>query len=226
MNLTSIDILNQILKDSAETISIFSYQTSRHVQSKVNMQEKNTAMLFDKALEMTNACGVPFWDSLMTSTFVVPDFDHQVFLEAISHTENKYHTELSRANIVSFASTLEKIEDNLAAASKVRVKDGTSMHICMIDFHIPFSSNGTGVITQLLKTLKIQGYLLSSGKSYHFYGKKLMPEREYIQFLVKLIFLSPIVDKNWIAHQLLRSQSFLRITKKYGNFPYLVETVD
>lgn len=226
MNLNSIDILRQILSDSAEAMLIFSYQTSRHVQSKIDMQEKNTSVLFDKAFEMKTVFRLPFWDSLMTSTFFVPDFDNQVFIEALSHTENSYYTEINCGNIDYFASTLDNIDENLAAASNVKVKEGVNMHICMIDFNIPFSTNGTYVITQLLKTLKIQGYLLCSGKSYHFYGKRLMLEEEYIQFLVKLIFLSPIIDKNWIAHQLLRSQSFLRITKKYGHFPYLVETID
>jgi hypothetical protein len=190
------------------------------------MHDKNTLELFDKALQIKSLYGIPFWDSLMTSTFIVPEFDDQVFIEALSHTDNDFYTELNRLNFDSFSSKLDMVEENLAAASKVKVRGDAEMHICMIDFNIPFSKNGTYVVKRLLKTMNQQGYLLCSGKSYHFYGRNLMTKGDYMKFLIKLIFLSPIVDKNWVIHQVLREQSFLRITKKYGHYPYLIENIE
>jgi hypothetical protein len=226
MNISATDILYEILEStSVEEMSLFSYQSSRSVQSKVDMHIKDTAALFDQAIEMKSSCGMPFWDSLMATTFAITDFDEKVFTEALVHSENDFYTKLDRDTIHSFVPQLNSLDINLAVASTVKMRNNMEMNICMIDFHIPFSSKGTYLVKRLLETLHQPGYLLCSGKSYHFYGKNLMSKNEYTDFLTKLILLSPIVDKNWIVHQLLRKRSFLRVTKKYGHFPYLIETL-
>ncbi len=58
------------------------------------------------------------------------------------------------------------------------------------------------------------GFLLQSGESYHFYGKGLLDDRALVRFLGQALLLAPVIDRAWIAHQLIEGASALRISKK------------
>jgi len=106
----------------------------------------------------------------------------------------------------------------LALQSRVLLRDGNSRHIPMLDFHVPASDRSLRSVMTVLKVLRLSGFVLLSGKSYHFYGDELMEEGELCRFLGKALLFTPIVDRAWIAHQLMASACALRVSQRpqYG----------
>jgi len=123
------------------------------------------------------------------------------------------------------------IRENLFRAlpsSAVALSSGPSMHIPLIDFHCPFGRENEELSACASKLLDPKGgYLLSSGQSYHFYGKSLLNEDELPAFLGRALLLSPIVDRSWVAHQLIEGACGLRISARLpnGDVPRLVREV-
>ncbi len=70
----------------------------------------------------------------------------------------------------------------------------------------------------VLKVLGLSGFVLLSAKSYHFYGGELMEEVDLCRFLGKAFLFTPIVDRAWIAHQLMASACAPRVSQRpqYG----------
>jgi hypothetical protein len=103
----------------------------------------------------------------------------------------------------------------LALYSFCRDKSGNELHIPMMDFRIE-SGNDIGQINLLrlaLMTLEeIDGVLLNSGKSYHYYGFRLLKGPDWIWFMRACLLLEPFVDVRYIAHRMLAGKASLRVT--------------
>jgi hypothetical protein len=59
-----------------------------------------------------------------------------------------------------------------------------------------------------------EGFLVETDKSYHFYGTKLLEEKELVEFLGRALLFAPIVDRAWISHQLIELCCALRISSR------------
>ena len=70
------------------------------------------------------------------------------------------------------------------------------------------------------------GFLLNSGKSYHFIGTSMVAESALYGLMGRLIMFNPIVDKSWVAHQLVEGYCALRVTEKDGGIPGVIREVD
>ena len=83
------------------------------------------------------------------------------------------------------------------------------------------------MVVSSLKLLKQPGALLSSGKSYHFYGANLLTDEDLRIFLGRALLFAPITDKTWIAHQLIEGSCALRISsrKDYGGPPKIIAII-
>lgn len=103
---------------------------------------------------------------------------------------------------------------------------GETKHLPLLDFHIPISEQNQHICEQLLRELKLSGYLLNSGKSYHFIGNTLLSEVQLIEKLYYALLLSPMIDRAWIAHQLIQKYCCLRVSKKYDRLPILISYID
>ena len=112
----------------------------------------------------------------------------------------------------------------LAVTSAVRLPDGAIQHLPMMDFHLAYSSPATALLTKLVARWGVPGALLRSGKSYHFYGRTLFDETALTRFLGRALLYTPIVDRAWIAHQLLEQSCALRISARpeYGGPPTIL----
>src|SRR5262249_21914021 len=99
--------------------------------------------------------------------------------------------------------------------SRVEVKTGELRHIPMIDFHCPATGDNNELVLAAIDTLEVgPGFLIESGKSYHFLGLELLSENALPQFLGKLLLLSPTIDRAWVAHQLIESACALRVSPR------------
>jgi hypothetical protein len=173
-----------------------------------------------RALQIRDQLGLPFWDAANLACFGAGVEATLVAKEALFHNgEGVRHLRLSAASITPDAlKNLAAIESGLSIlvwSSKVETGTGEAAHIPMLDFHCPQSAPNLELVTKVLCLLDIgPGFILESGKSYHFYGRKLITDSERILFLSRALLLAPIVDRAWIAHQLLEGACGLRISPR------------
>lgn len=98
---------------------------------------------------------------------------------------------------------------------------GWERHLQMLDFRLPVEPASQRVIEATLRTMGLQGWLLSSGRSYHFLGAQVMSSPQSLMaFLGRAMLYAPIVDGRWVAHQMIEGQCALRISS--GNADQIV----
>lgn len=172
---------------------------------------------------------LPFWDAAMTMSMRAAAPAIGILRAATYHNPIADNLQILSASTLA-SSRLRDIEATLtpnkilAVASKVECTDGAVRHIPQIDFHCPDSTTTRDIVVKLLDVLGQRGYLLASGKSFHFYGVDLLAENEFTNFMGRVLLFSPIVDRAWIAHQLIEGQTALRLSSRpgYGAPPKLV----
>jgi hypothetical protein len=112
----------------------------------------------------------------------------------------------------------------LGAVSKVGLTGRRSAHIPMMDFVCVPSPRSLDLLVRLLKDLRQgRGYLLESGRSYHYYGFQLLTEEEWRVFLGKCLLMSGFTDDRYIGHQLADGHCVLRLSS--GTLKSSVPTV-
>lgn len=112
----------------------------------------------------------------------------------------------------------------LAVASKVLLAGGGAAHIPMMDFMCVPSPRNLGVLVDLLGNLRQgRGYLLESGRSYHYYGFQLLVEEAWKVFLGKCLLMSGYTDERYVGHQLVDGHCVLRLSS--GKLKASVPTV-
>jgi hypothetical protein len=112
----------------------------------------------------------------------------------------------------------------LGLISKVELCDGGSAHIPMMDFSCETSPQNLSSITHLLSDMrKGVGFLLESGRSYHYYGAELLTDEGWRQFIGKCLLMFGYVDDRYIGHQLVDGYCVLRLSA--GRLKYRVPAV-
>lgn len=126
-------------------------------------------------------------------------------------------TKLSRCDVS--LKNLSHIADNLPASkllglqSNVAVAGGGQAQIPMMDFMCSPSPRNKERLTCLLQSLCMgRGFLLESGRSYHYYGLRLLTEVEWRTFLGKCLLMTGFADERYIGHQLVNGYCVLRLS--------------
>lgn len=221
-------------------IDIINYLASHHTQlAKFNfnafssydlLQERidiegELKTVFERALALREQTNLPFWDSFNVSIFGKRFRNFDFFEEIKFHNPPIYTHSITRESVSYFLSEQQKIDDYLTVCSDVILSDGSRNHIPLIDFHIPVSDENEAICEATLKALDLKGFLLNSGKSYHFYGISLIDEPELINLLSRSLLFAPIIDRSWIAHQLIEKKCSLRISRKYSSIPFKIRDI-
>jgi hypothetical protein len=103
---------------------------------------------------------------------------------------------------------------NIGLSSEVRDVDHCVWHLPLLDFHCDISPQNEALAALLCSRLMPAGYLLiDSGDSYHACGFELLAREERVRMLGKALLAAPIVDAQYIAHQLQQDVSSIRISK-------------
>jgi hypothetical protein len=83
----------------------------------------------------------------------------------------------------------------------------------MLDFRCDAETTPIDEVLFLLRALgESHGIVLSSGRSFHYYGLRLLPERAWMAFTSRALLAAPIVDARYVAHRLLEGMATLRLT--------------
>jgi hypothetical protein len=171
-------------------------------------------------LELKRKYNLPFWEGVLLSLFHAERPSTRLLRAAAHHNETAGNFIPIERNAVS-ASHLRELASGyidhrmLAVSSRVKLRDGSNRHFPMLDFHCPVSPESlrlAQVVSEELFTGR--GFILRSGDSYHFYGNGLLTESELIAFLGRALLFTPIIDRAWVAHQLLESACALRISPR------------
>ncbi|HWB25364.1 MAG TPA: hypothetical protein VG738_07780 [Chitinophagaceae bacterium] len=221
-NKTTIDLIYYIVQrsDIIKGVYIHSYPNAIQLQERISfniLEQKHYA----NALKLRDEHNVPFWDSLMLSFYNKKDFSVEILNNVLDTHAKRTLEGVPREDVLN-NKLLEFSEspDNYAINSRVETFDKKIRHLLLLDFHIPVSDSNQEVVETVLRILQVgKGFLLISGKSYHFLGEELITNAAMTRFLGKCLFFSPIIDKSWIGHQLIDRSCSIRFTDKNGVFP-------
>lgn len=85
------------------------------------------------------------------------------------------------------------------------------LHIPMMDFDCDENDGNLAKIECFLRAIGQQGIILESGRSYHFYGIKLMNGKQWLNFLGDCQLFG-LCDRRYIGHRLKDGLGILRVS--------------
>lgn len=216
--MNSLDVLSEIYNNSEIEFFLFHhFPKQKLLQNQVNFGDTENIQ-FEKAMLIRSQYHLPFWDSMMLTYFNRENTSNQILKCALNHNsiEDAFWSN-------DFTILNSKLNDNIALNSKVKLGTGEERHLPLLDFHIPISNENEKIVLEVIKLLGfLDGYILKSGESYHFIGVSLIDDSELVRLLSKALFFSPIIDRAWIAHQLIERSASLRISYKHCILPTLI----
>ncbi len=158
-----------------------------------------------------------------------------------SYTLNSEYRYLSIEELPTLEKSIELYESqgwNIGLTSRVQTTDGTK-HLLMLDFAIPISAKAESEISEKIHTFnisgdvpyKMDGYLIQTNKSYHYLGKYITDESNFINFIGSSMLFRHIdqsdfvVDDRWVGYTLKRTFATIRISHKDGQLPVVIREV-
>ena len=196
-------------------IRLAEYDAPPTLERRVVLDEQDKDRVGD-ALKLRSAVpGLAFWDAIMLS-MVRYGPRHRLLEAALFHTVPIRYIELSREEVADGAITtaLKALPEGrgLGMNSTIRLIDGVLASIPMLDIHCKVSEIADGLVAAVCKRLlNCRWLMFDSGDSYHCYGLALLTQAQTSELQTRALFFTPIVDKNWLAHQALAGSSSLRL---------------
>lgn len=116
-------------------------------------------------------------------------------------------------------------DQELAFHSTVR-SGGRSLHIPMIDLSLEEGMSRDvfhRMSCYLPKNLMLNMAMYSSGRSFHAYSKTLLGQKEWYEFMGRLLLINPrnasdVVDTRWVGHRLIGGFGSLRWSNNSGQY--------
>lgn len=229
-----VDVIAQILEHLAwgGTARLLDISPAPTAQRRTSDPEGRSDAIFTEALKLRAATGLPFWDAVFLTGETRPDgITAEIVDGALLHQSLRVaaHRDVSidqkvRARLLERSQTDATIT---ALSSEVRLPSGETRHLPMIDFASKSRRPGsTESVVTTARGLGIPGFVMKSGRSFHFYGAALLTQDELRRHLSRALLLAPVTDARWIAHQLLDGMCSLRISPNTdGDVPTVVASV-
>jgi len=200
------------------TVTFVAYRPAPGLDARLAREADSTSRVREVAERLRQEYGIPFWDAILAISMHGGDVPDRYVELAILHDKSPdEHSiamprqEVTARRIADLARDL-RFGFVLAISSKVILKDGELAHIPLLDFRCLPSPRNQQIVKKALKTMGQEaGLIVESGRSYHFYGVRLLSPEAWIQFLAMGILFSPIVDARYIAHRLADGACRLRI---------------
>ncbi len=217
----SSDVLGYLVQQATEisAVTFLVYTTFLGLDYRtLRRMNRSENRVIKKALDLRGRYGISFWDALMNLLVREPHATDRLI------TESLFHPTASKSNIITvprdrLATSLASLirekshgEQTLGVCSLVNTKADDIAHIPMVDFHCPPSKGNLKLVKTCLRQIgQRDGVILNSGRSYHYYGFKLLTQKEWIEFFGKCLLVSPIIDYRFIGHRLIDGWAVLRI---------------
>jgi hypothetical protein len=209
--------------DAIEVFTLFEYDGVPIIQKRLALNQAEVQIVED-ALKLREEFAMPFWDATMLSCFSTGKLLPNLLQAAVYHQSPARLRSIPREQIqlglLEKLRTEVSINCGLAVCSEVQCRGGVRAHIPLLDFHCPKRAENLILVVQVAEMLLPGGFaVLESGKSFHVYGLKLHSQRDFDGVLIKALLFSPIIDRAYIAHQLLEHRAGLRITRGVSDKP-------
>ena len=220
LNLDVIDLIIRIVSAHPEIDVVFLGQPHINVpllsRSDLLPSERD---LIRTAWQQCSESGLPLWDSVMLRLTHSDQISGTILSQAMVH-HGISKTQFS-VKSEAFTRKIRELSESvppgqmLAMCSEVQLKNGSIKHIPMIDFRCPVSPHCLQLVRKIAKLFDVgKGFIVETDRSYHFYGAELLTGQEWSQLLGRALQFSPIVDRAWIAHQLIDLCCNLRIAAR------------
>lgn len=223
--MNTLEVLSEVIKKNSdiELLTFAKYPKQTLLQDKIELNNIDEDFI-SAALTIRNQLRLPFWDSLMLSMFDKENSSTNLLSSALSHNPNS--EKITTRDLEKIQNYIKvNPQENLSLNSAVYFKDKTIKHFFLIDFHIFTSDNNLRIVLDIITTLNLHGYVLDSGESYHFMSDSFFEVEELINLLAKILLFSPIVDRAWVAHQILERSCSLRVGMKHNIAPKVIKKV-
>jgi hypothetical protein len=93
-------------------------------------------------------------------------------------------------------------------------------HLAIMNLHTDAISDLDRLISVLRETTGgVPGYLLTSGRFYHYYGSRLLTEQEWLKFLAQFLMPCILVSPRYIGHSLFSGFCSVRLTRSNPHKP-------
>jgi hypothetical protein len=202
---------------SVAEIGTFDYAPLAPVQERARLMPSEMAAV-EEARSASLRGDVSFWDAVMWNGLRRHGLS-DMFLDSVTmpHPPTIEAAPMTREDVVDGrlrgrvqSTPLDRV---LAIVSSVRTGVGGVAHFPMLDLRCPAGPEGDAVAGRVAsRLLKQGGIVLRSGRSYHVVGRTPVSADALRGFLAQSLFYAPIVDRNYVAHHLLRGQCTLRIS--------------
>lgn len=119
-----------------------------------------------------------------------------------------------------------KNHEVVSFCSILHSSDNACLHIPMMNFH-PKDSIGIENIINLLKKIcnGRHGYLLFSGRYWHYWGDFLLSDQEWIRFNCQFLMPTIFISERYVGHSLYRGYNTLRLTHSTPIKPKIPELI-
>jgi hypothetical protein len=169
----------------------------------------------DRALALRKRDGMPFWDAVMLSCFNQPSTPEGLLRAALFHQSTRANqTFVPRATILASGvnGALASVDGIVAAGSAILISGETDRHLPLLDFHCKETCDHDRLVRSVCRVLfGCTTVVCRSGESYHAYGLMTVTSDELRRFLTTALLFAPIVDRAYVAHQLMEGYCALRI---------------
>ncbi len=165
----------------------------------------------------------PYWDSLLRIAARKGMLNAVLLARASKSHPQKMHLFPIAASEIRTGALRRLIEQSntdevVVMASKVRLVNGQTKHIPMMDLRCQVDTIPLRSVEQLAKWLLPSGFaLFASGRSYHLIGSELVSRSELSKFLIHSLYAGDLVDRKYVAHHLERGFCTLRVSSS-GQF--------
>lgn len=223
--MTTIDCIKELFEQypEIEKLRVFEFSFSNKAQERLKELSNEEKQILNESINFKKENGISFWEAFFRVSIQKNEVHPRLMKQALHHNSNSDYSNMSISELISF---IDKNENkNLAINSQVELSDGRLMHIPMLDFKIKSDKKNLPLVHEIIIALGLTGKILDSGKSYHFFGNKLLNAEKFYNILAKFILFHPVSDKSWAAHQLIEGSASLRVTSKNGFMPKVVATV-
>jgi hypothetical protein len=204
-------------------VSFVSYKPAPNLDERLSKDQDATSEIREIAEGLWKTYGIPFWDAILAICMKRGNIpEHYVDLAVLHDRFPEERTiavetdDLSDGLIDSMVQALEA-GSALAFCSRVKLRDGGSGHIPLMDFRCHPSASNRRIVRRALKAMgQGAGLLAESGRSFHFYGSRLLTNDEWVGFMGMAMLFSPVVDVRYIAHRLADGACRLRISTSHS----------
>jgi hypothetical protein len=221
----ALDFIPALLDNtpSIQSISLAELHVPERMQKRI---AKNTVLeaVIPEALTLREQYGVPFW---MAMILMAQKLDLPLPPELL--TAAAFHQPMGAAtadiDVPSTDVTSTYLRDRIGSvhsehilviSSRVTLHTGAAAHIPMLDFRMAASSRNLSTAQAVVRQLGLEGVILNSGQSYHFYGLSPLSPNDLNSYLAEALLFTPIIDYRWIAHQLIEGACALRLSPGSG----------